>query len=65
MWLLLVIDLACSGAWQITFGVLSSEKDYEETSAFFKERDPAHFDLALRQSLDGIRTRAAWIKVRH
>ncbi len=49
---------------QRSFQLLASEEDYEETAAFFKDRDTSQYDLAFKQSLDNIRARAAWIKVR-
>ncbi|RDX48017.1 hypothetical protein OH76DRAFT_1484207 [Lentinus brumalis] len=45
-----------------SFQLLASEEDYEETAAFFKDRDTSQYDLAFKQSLDNIRARAAWIK---
>ncbi|KAI0717276.1 peptidase family M1-domain-containing protein [Cerioporus squamosus] len=45
-----------------SFQQLASEEDYEETAAFFKDRDTSQYDLALKQTLDNIRARAAWIK---
>ncbi|TBU29067.1 peptidase family M1-domain-containing protein [Dichomitus squalens] len=47
---------------EICFTGLSSEKDYEETSAFFKGKDTSKFDMALKQTLDSIKARAAWVK---
>ncbi|KAI9056855.1 leucyl aminopeptidase [Trametes sanguinea] len=47
---------------EISFGGLSSDKDYEETAAFFKDKDTSKFDMALKQTLDTIRSRAAWVK---
>ncbi|KAI0747687.1 peptidase family M1-domain-containing protein [Daedaleopsis nitida] len=47
---------------EISFNMLSSEKDYEDTAAFFKEKDTSKFDMALRQTLDSIRSRAAWVQ---
>ncbi|KAI1788458.1 peptidase family M1-domain-containing protein [Ganoderma leucocontextum] len=51
---------------EICFMGLSSEKDYEETTAFFKarhfEKDTSKFEMALKQTLDSIRARAAWVK---
>ena len=51
------------GFGQISFQSLSSEEDYEATAAFFKGRDTSAYDQALNQSLDNIKTRAAWIEV--
>ncbi len=69
---------------QIAFMGLASEKDYEETAAFFKvseqscadvsapltynslqDKDTSKFDMALNQTLDSIKSRAAWVKVSH
>ncbi|KAL1947448.1 hypothetical protein VTO73DRAFT_14409 [Trametes versicolor] len=47
---------------ETSFGGLSSDKDYEETAAFFKDKDTSKFDMALKQTLDTIRSRAAWVK---
>ncbi|KAI0668551.1 leucyl aminopeptidase [Trametes maxima] len=47
---------------QTSFGALSSDKDYEETAAFFKDKDTSKFDMALKQTLDNIKSRAAWVK---
>ncbi|CDO74865.1 hypothetical protein BN946_scf185004.g15 [Trametes cinnabarina] len=47
---------------EIAFGGLSSDKDYEETAAFFQDKDTSKFDMALKQTLDSIRSRAAWVK---
>ncbi|KAI0373350.1 leucyl aminopeptidase [Pilatotrama ljubarskyi] len=47
---------------EISFGGLSSDKDYEETAAFFKDKDTSKFDMALNQTLDTIKSRAAWVK---
>ncbi|KAI0637348.1 leucyl aminopeptidase [Trametes polyzona] len=47
---------------EASFGGLSSDKDYEETAAFFKDRDTSKFDMALKQTLDTIKSRAAWLK---
>ena len=51
------------GSGQRSFQQLSSEKDYEETAAFFKKRDTSQYDMALKQTLENIQARAAWIKV--
>ncbi|RPD63715.1 hypothetical protein L227DRAFT_496652 [Lentinus tigrinus ALCF2SS1-6] len=45
-----------------SFQLLSSEEDYQETVAFFKDRDTSQYDMTLKQTLDNIRARAAWIK---
>ncbi|KAI0781326.1 leucyl aminopeptidase [Trametes elegans] len=47
---------------EISFGGFSSEKDYEETVAFFKDKDTSKFDMALNQTLDTIKSRAAWVE---
>ncbi|KAI8998978.1 leucyl aminopeptidase [Trametes punicea] len=47
---------------ETSFGGLSSDVDYEETAAFFKDKDTSKFDMALKQTLDTIRSRAAWVK---
>ncbi|RDX52652.1 hypothetical protein OH76DRAFT_1553921 [Lentinus brumalis] len=47
---------------EIAFMGLASEKDYEETAAFFKDKDTSKFDMALNQTLDSIKSRAAWVK---
>ncbi|KAJ8489143.1 hypothetical protein ONZ51_g3140 [Trametes cubensis] len=47
---------------ELSFGGLSSDKDYEETAAFFKDKDTSKFDMALKQTLDTIKSRAAWVK---
>ncbi|KAM5543145.1 hypothetical protein V8D89_003019 [Ganoderma adspersum] len=47
---------------EISFQSLSSEEDYEATATFFKGRDTSAYDQALNQSLDNIKTRAAWIE---
>jgi len=47
---------------KMSFDQLSSEKDYEDTAAFFKDKDTSKYDMALKQTLDAIASRAAWIK---
>ncbi|KAI0831781.1 leucyl aminopeptidase [Trametes gibbosa] len=47
---------------ELSFGGLSSDKDREETAAFFKDKDASKFDMALKQTLDTIGSRAAWVK---
>lgn len=45
-----------------TFEVLTTDKDYDDVVAFFKEKDTSRYDMALKQSLDSIASRSAWIK---
>ncbi|KAI0806986.1 peptidase family M1-domain-containing protein [Fomes fomentarius] len=47
---------------EISFGALSSDEDYKKVSAFFKGKDTSKFDMALKQTLDTIHSRAAWVK---
>ncbi|KAI0695406.1 peptidase family M1-domain-containing protein [Cerioporus squamosus] len=47
---------------ETSFMGLASEKDYEETAAFFKDKDTSKYDMALNQALDSIKSRAAWVK---
>ncbi|KAI0713398.1 peptidase family M1-domain-containing protein [Earliella scabrosa] len=47
---------------EICFGGFSSDKDYEDTAAFFKDKDTSKFDMALKQTLDSIKSRSAWVK---
>jgi len=47
---------------KFSFEALSSEKDYEETQAFFKDKDTSTFKMSLDQALDSIKARAAWVK---
>ncbi|EKM55868.1 uncharacterized protein PHACADRAFT_256779 [Phanerochaete carnosa HHB-10118-sp] len=47
---------------QYSFEALSSEMDYEETKAFFKDKDTSTFKMSLDQALDSIKARAAWVK---
>ncbi|KAI0768726.1 hypothetical protein BD413DRAFT_614231 [Trametes elegans] len=44
----------------VSFGALSSEGEYQRVSSFFKNKDTAAFELALRQTLDTIRARPQW-----
>ncbi|KAI0674766.1 hypothetical protein C8Q78DRAFT_498501 [Trametes maxima] len=46
----------------VAFGGLSSDEDYQRISAFFQDKDTATYELALRQTLDTIHSRAQWIK---
>ncbi|KAH9923984.1 leucyl aminopeptidase [Epithele typhae] len=50
------------GLFEAVFDGLSSERDYEETAAFFKDKDTAKFDMSLNQTLDAIRSRGAWVE---
>ncbi|KAL1718216.1 peptidase family M1-domain-containing protein [Schizophyllum commune] len=43
------------------FEVLSTEKDYEDTKAFFTGKDISKFDLSLAQALDSIKARHTYI----
>ncbi|KAF9821576.1 hypothetical protein IEO21_00422 [Rhodonia placenta] len=44
------------------FESLTTDKDYDDTVVFFKEKDTSRYDLALKQTLDSIASRSAWIK---
>ncbi|PCH38958.1 hypothetical protein WOLCODRAFT_141023 [Wolfiporia cocos MD-104 SS10] len=44
------------------FDSLTTEKDYEETDEFFKNKDTSKFRMALSQVLESIKSKAAWIK---
>lgn len=44
------------------FVALSSERDYEETKAFFKDKNTSTFEMSLNQVLDNIKARGAWVK---
>lgn len=46
-----------------TFNPLASEKDYEETKAFFQGKNTSKYKMALEQALDTIKSRAAWVVV--
>ncbi|KAL0580690.1 Aminopeptidase 2 mitochondrial [Marasmius crinis-equi] len=46
---------------QESFAVLSTEKDLQETLAFFEGKETSKYSLALAQSLDSIRARTAYI----
>lgn len=50
---------------KLSFTMLSSMKDYEETVAFFKDRDTSTFKMSLDQALESIEARAAWVEVRN
>ncbi|KAL1704750.1 hypothetical protein EV121DRAFT_205123 [Schizophyllum commune] len=43
------------------FEVLSTERDYEDTKAFFTGKDISKFDLSLAQALDSIKARHTYI----
>ncbi|EEB92603.1 hypothetical protein MPER_08862 [Moniliophthora perniciosa FA553] len=45
-----------------SFSVLSTEKDLQDSIAFFKGKDISKYSLSLGQSLDSIRARIAYIK---
>lgn len=47
---------------KLTFSELSTDKDYEETSEFFKDKDTSKYDMTLNQTLENIASRTAWIK---
>ncbi|KAF9265642.1 leucyl aminopeptidase [Marasmius fiardii PR-910] len=47
---------------QESFSVLTTEKDLNDTLAFFEGKDQSRYSLALAQSLDSIRARIAYIK---
>ncbi|GJE97965.1 ERAP1-like C-terminal domain-containing protein [Phanerochaete sordida] len=47
---------------QFALSALASTKDYEETEAFFKDKDTSTFKMALDQALDNIKARAAWVE---
>jgi len=40
--------------------MFSSEKDAKEIEDFFEDKDVSRYDMALAQSLDGIRAKAKW-----
>ncbi|KAK0503051.1 leucyl aminopeptidase [Armillaria luteobubalina] len=46
---------------EISFGSLSTTKDYEETEAFFKDKEVSKYSLSLAQTLDTIRARVGYI----
>ncbi|KAI0340189.1 leucyl aminopeptidase [Trametopsis cervina] len=41
---------------------LTSDKDVQDSKAFFADKDTSKFKLALQQAWDGIEARSAWIK---
>ncbi|KAK0197309.1 leucyl aminopeptidase [Armillaria mellea] len=46
---------------EVSFGSLSTSKDYEETEAFFKDKEVSKYNLSLAQTLDTIRARVGYI----
>ncbi|KAF9813474.1 hypothetical protein IEO21_05581 [Rhodonia placenta] len=44
------------------FQSLSSRRDHEEISNFFKEKDTSKYNMALKQTLDNIAAQAAWVE---
>ncbi|KAJ7667400.1 leucyl aminopeptidase [Mycena rosella] len=44
------------------FGELSTQKDYDETEEFFKDKDTTRYSMALAQALETIRTRIVYIE---
>ncbi|EMD34526.1 hypothetical protein CERSUDRAFT_86618 [Gelatoporia subvermispora B] len=47
---------------RFSFQSLSSYKDLQETEEFFKDKDTSKYDMTLKQTLDTIRARAAWVE---
>ncbi|OCH95247.1 hypothetical protein OBBRIDRAFT_788437 [Obba rivulosa] len=47
---------------RFSFQGFSSYKDLQETEDFFKDKDTSKYDMTLRQTLDTIRARAAWVE---
>ncbi|KIK59699.1 hypothetical protein GYMLUDRAFT_74140 [Collybiopsis luxurians FD-317 M1] len=45
-----------------TYGGLSTQKDLDETNAFFKDKDTSRYHMGLAQSLDSIRAKIAYIE---
>ncbi|PCH38764.1 leucyl aminopeptidase [Wolfiporia cocos MD-104 SS10] len=45
------------------FGPLASQEDFLSCSTFFKDKDTAKYEIALKQTLDGIQSQSVWIKV--
>lgn len=43
--------------------LLNTEKDAQDFEAFFKNKDTSKLSMTIPQSLDGIRSRAAWLEV--
>jgi hypothetical protein len=48
---------------QATFKDLTRRQDVEETQVFFAHKNTSKYSLVLQQTLDSIRTNAAWIEV--
>ncbi|KAL1709873.1 hypothetical protein EV121DRAFT_252475 [Schizophyllum commune] len=46
---------------QCPIEVLSTEKDYKETEAFFADKDTSKYDMSLAQALDSIKARYTYI----
>ncbi|GBE82604.1 Aminopeptidase 1 [Sparassis crispa] len=46
---------------EVAFGSLSSRKDHDETVEFFKDKDTSKYDMMLKQALENMTTKAAWI----
>ncbi|KAL6304086.1 ERAP1-like C-terminal domain-containing protein [Sparassis latifolia] len=46
----------------LAFKSLSSTQDHDDIVEYFKDKDTAKYDMALKQSLENILTRAAWIQ---
>ncbi|KAJ7738474.1 leucyl aminopeptidase [Mycena maculata] len=46
----------------LSFAGLSTRKDYEDVEAFFRDKDNSKYRMALAQTLEGIRTRIAYIE---
>ncbi|KAH9942750.1 peptidase family M1-domain-containing protein [Amylocystis lapponica] len=49
-------------AIEAVFGALSSKKDHHATAAFFGAKDVSKYDMTLKQALESILTRSAWIE---
>ncbi|KAJ7219096.1 leucyl aminopeptidase [Mycena pura] len=49
-------------AYNLSFGTLSTAKDYERTELFFKDKDTSKYHMTLAQALETIRTRTAYIE---
>ncbi|KAI0933682.1 hypothetical protein AcV5_005768 [Taiwanofungus camphoratus] len=47
---------------EYAFNPLATDKDYDETAEFFKGKDVSKFDMSLKQTLENIHARSAWIK---
>ncbi|KIJ42396.1 hypothetical protein M422DRAFT_254483, partial [Sphaerobolus stellatus SS14] len=62
------LDKRFEGNFQITYCVeyaaflLNSDKDAEDFTAFFKDKDTSKLTMILPQSLDGIRAKSGWLK---